>query len=173
MLLSIIAFIVSLPARMKGMKIAKNVILAPGYGIISYRYDNVTLHDNVIIGRNAFIQVFGKGKIDVGAGTTIGKDVTISSNKNIAIGSNCLIGYRVSILDHDHTTGGLSAGKKITIGNNCSIGAQSFILKGVTLGNGCVVGAGSVVTKSFPAGSVIVGNPAKRIKRSLKKARGL
>ena len=172
MLLSIIAFIVSLPARMKGMKIGKNVILAPGYGIISYRYDNVTLNDNVIVGRNAFIQPFEKGKITIEKGTTIGKDVTISSNKNVAIGSNCLIGYRVSILDHDHTTHGLSAGKKITIGNNCSIGAQSFILKGVTLGNECVVGAGSIVTKSFPAGSVIVGNPAKTIKQSSNKVRG-
>lgn len=166
MLLNIIAFIVSLPARMKGMKIGKNVILAPGYGIISYKYDAVTLNDNVIVGRNAFIQIFKKGQIIIGEGTNIGKDVTISSNKNVAIGSNCLIGYRVSILDHDHTTRGLSAGKKITIGNNCSIGAQSFILKGVTLGNRCVVGAGSVVTKSFPAGSVIAGNPAKFITRS-------
>jgi acetyltransferase-like isoleucine patch superfamily enzyme len=166
MLLNSIAFIVSLPARMKGMKIGKHVILAPGYEFVTYRYDNVTLHDNVIIGRDAFIQVFGKGKIDVGAGTHIGKNVTISSNNKIAIGKNCLFGYRVSILDHDHTSSGLSEGKKITIGNNCSIGAQSFILKGVTLGDGCVVGAGSVVTKSFPAGSVVAGNPAKIIKRS-------
>lgn len=163
MLLNIIAFIVSLPARLSGMKIAKNVILAPGYGFITYRYDNVTLNDNVIIGRNAFIQAFEKGEIDVGAGTNMGKDVTISSTNKITIGKNCLFGYRVSILDHDHTTRGLSSGKKIAIGNNCSIGAQSFILKGVTLGDGCVVGAGSVVTKSFPAGSVVAGNPAKKI----------
>ncbi|MDA1317287.1 MAG: acyltransferase [bacterium] len=164
MILNIIALIVSLPARLGGMKMGKNVILAPGYGIISYRYDNVILNDNVIIGRNAFIQTFGKGTIRIGVGTNIGKEVTISSNNIITIGKKCLVGYRVSFLDHDHTVDGLSKGKKISIGNNCSIGAQSFILKGVTLGDGCVVGAGSVVTKSFPARSVIAGNPAKKIK---------
>jgi len=159
-----IAFIVSLPARMKGMKIGKHVVLAPGYSYLTYKYEAVTLKDNVIVGRNAFIQTFGKGAITIGTATTVGKEVTISSNKCITVGNNCLIGYRVSILDHDHTVDGLSSGEKIHIGNNCSIGAHSFILKGVTLGNRCVVGAGSVVTKSFPAGSIIAGNPARKVK---------
>jgi len=56
-------------------------------------------------------------------------------------------------------------GKDIRIGQNCWIGCNSVILKGVNLESNCVVGAGSVVTKSFPSNSVIVGNPAKILKK--------
>jgi len=52
--------------------------------------------------------------------------------------------------------------RPIRIGARCFLGARAIILKGVVLGEGCVVGAGSVVTSgSYPAGSVLVGAPAK------------
>ena len=53
----------------------------------------------------------------------------------------------------------------ITIGNDCWIGGGAIILAGVTIGDGSTVGAGSVVTKSVPPRTVVVGNPAKPIKR--------
>ena len=53
------------------------------------------------------------------------------------------------------------AATNLELGINCWIGAKTVILKDVELGDGCVVGAGSVVTKSFPAGSVVVGVPAR------------
>jgi len=170
--LKFFSYIVSLPARFLGIKIGKEVILAPGYPIFGVSYKNVWLRDKVIIGRNSFIQTFEKGKIIVGEGTNVGKDVTISSNASIKIGKNCLLGYRVSILDHDHdvkysgkslVANGLTKGKKIIIEEGCFIGAQSFVLKGVRLGKNCVVGANSVVTKSYPTKSIIAGNPAKKI----------
>lgn len=170
---SLISYIVSLPARILGMGIGKGVVLAPGYPIFRVSYKNIRLGDKIIIGRNSFIQCFGKGKIIIGEETTIGKDVVISSNSFIQIGKNCLFGYRVSLLDHDHKLdrsinspmkSGLTQGQKITIGNNCFIGANVCITKGVKLGRHCVVGANSVVTKSFPDNSVIVGNPARKIK---------
>ena len=39
------------------------------------------------------------------------------------------------------------------------------ILAGVTIGKGCVVGAGSVVTKDIEDYSVVVGNPARLLKK--------
>ena len=39
------------------------------------------------------------------------------------------------------------------------------ILAGVTIGKGCVVGAGSIVTKDVEDYSVVVGNPARAIKK--------
>jgi len=39
------------------------------------------------------------------------------------------------------------------------------ILAGVTIGNGCVIGAGSVVTRDVEDYCVVVGNPARVIKK--------
>ena len=51
------------------------------------------------------------------------------------------------------------------IGKGAKIGANSTLLPGVRIGEGALVGAGSVVTRDVPDGVVVVGNPAKVVKR--------
>ena len=51
-----------------------------------------------------------------------------------------------------------------TIGNEVWIGAHAIVL-GVTIGDGAIVGPGSVVTKDVPAHCVVVGNPARILRR--------
>lgn len=46
-----------------------------------------------------------------------------------------------------------------------SIGAGAIIICGVTIGEGAMVGAGAVVTKDVPPNTLVVGNPAKAIKK--------
>ena len=99
---------------------------------------------------------------------------TIYARKEILIGDYTQIGGNVKILDNDfHPLEVMArredikeeiAVKGVYIGKDCFIGVNSIILKGTALGDGCVVGAGAVVSGEFPAGSVIVGNPAKIIK---------
>ena len=48
---------------------------------------------------------------------------------------------------------------------NAWIGADAKILPGVTVGENAVVGAGAVVTKDVPANTVVVGVPAKVIRK--------
>lgn len=169
----LLCYFLRLPAQIKGMKFGKNSFIGPGYDFVFLNLSNITVANNVMIGSRAWLQTVDSGKISIGSGTHIGRDVVISARKNIAIGSNCLLSYRVSILDHDHNLNstskspmksGLTKGYSISIGDNCFIGANVCITKGVTLGDHCVVGANSVVAKSFPDNSVIAGNPAKRIK---------
>lgn len=50
------------------------------------------------------------------------------------------------------------------IGYGASIGANVTIICGVTIGNWAMVGAGSVVTKDVAPYSLVVGNPARRVK---------
>lgn len=54
----------------------------------------------------------------------------------------------------------------VHIGKGAWIGANATILPGVTVGDGAVVAAASVVTRDVPAGTVVVGSPA-RVLRSV------
>lgn len=110
---------------------------------------------------------------------------TIYARKSIHIGDNTCIGANCKILDNDFhpievekrnkllfesaPESGEKAewirAKGIEIGKNCFIGCNSIILKGTVLGDGCVVGAGAVVSGKFEDGCVIVGNPAKVIRK--------
>ena len=63
---------------------------------------------------------------------------------------------------------GPEAAQPITIGKDVWLGAACIILPGKTIGDGSTVGAGSVVTHDVPERCVVVGNPARIIKRILK-----
>ena len=52
-----------------------------------------------------------------------------------------------------------------TVRRLARIGANSTILPGVVIGENSLVGAGSVVVHDVPDGTVVVGNPARVIRR--------
>lgn len=52
-----------------------------------------------------------------------------------------------------------------TIGNDVWIGHGAIILPGVTIGDGAVVGAGAVVSKDVAPYTIVVGVPAKPIRK--------
>lgn len=91
----------------------------------------------------------------------------------IIIEKNVMIGPRVSLFAENHVFKSIDTNIKaqgvtnlgIKIEDNCWIGSGSIILDGVVLKEGTIVGAGAVVTKSFPANSVIMGVPAKLVKK--------
>lgn len=95
------------------------------------------------------------------------------SRGGVKIGKNCLFSGNSFFITQSHELESErfdTVVKPIEIGNNCWIGTNATILPGVKLGEGCVVGASAVVTKSFPPYSVIVGNPAKKVKERNKKS---
>lgn len=49
------------------------------------------------------------------------------------------------------------------VGRGASIGGAAAILPGVDIGARAMVGAGAVVTRDVPAGSIVVGSPARII----------
>ena len=99
---------------------------------------------------------------------------TVFAAISVIIGSRCLIGADVMIVDTDFhpiimkdrrykgPADALSA--PVVIQDDVFIGARSIILKGVTVGAGSVIGAGSVVTSDVESNTVVAGNPARWIK---------
>lgn len=77
----------------------------------------------------------------------------------LTIGRGCTIGHRAIL-------------HGCTIGDNSLVGMGAIVLNGSRIGDNCLVGAGALVTegKEFPAGSLIVGSPAKVIRALDEKA---
>ncbi|KAL6902958.1 trimeric LpxA-like protein [Trichoderma evansii] len=118
-------------------------------------------------------------RMDYGYNVRLGKNVYVNANSTwidtcpITIGARTLMGPNVSFysgthpLDHRVRNGtrGPESGKPIVVGEDCWLGGGVTVLAGVTIGKGSVVGAGSVVTKDVPEGVVVVGNPARVLKK--------
>lgn len=101
----------------------------------------------------------------VGIGTVIIGPVTIGNN--VGIGQNAFISGFNHIYKPDE---GIPEGRElqhrpVVIGDDSHIGANAVIVPGVQLGKWVIVGAGSVVTKDIDSYSLVVGNPAKVIKK--------
>ena len=88
--------------------------------------------------------------------------------KGVHIGNNTRVMIEAMILAHDYSRGALEGHSMwcdTRIGHHCVIGGRSMILSGVTIGNHVYVGAGSVETHDVPDHCLVVGNPARIIRR--------
>ncbi|QNQ80523.1 serine O-acetyltransferase [Lactobacillus sp. PV034] len=101
--------------------------------------------------------------IQIGYKLQIKGGFAINHYGGIVIGSGAKIGSNFDIR-HSITIGHVD-GKTPIIGNNVSVGANVIILGNCTIGDNVIIGAGSVVVKSIPSNSIVVGNPAKVIKK--------
>ncbi|MBN2279948.1 MAG: 2,3,4,5-tetrahydropyridine-2,6-dicarboxylate N-acetyltransferase [Candidatus Marinimicrobia bacterium] len=117
--------------------------------------DMVEIGDNCVIMMGAVINI----------GAVIGKNTMI--DMNVVLGGRALIGENCHI-----GAGAVIAGvieppsaDPVVIEDNVLIGANAVVLEGVRIGAGSVVAAGSVVTKNVEPNSVVVGSPAKVIKK--------
>lgn len=133
----------------------------------------IVIGKNVIIGRNTILSCKG-GSIELGDYSNISSGCSLLSESKITVGKyTFLAGHCYLVAGGNHSTErtdipimfqpSLVKGG-ITIEEDSWLGASVVMLDGVSLGKGSVVGAGAVVTKSFPAYSVIVGIPAKKIR---------
>ncbi len=105
--------------------------------------------------------------IHLGAGVFMNFNCVVLDVVRVTIGDGTQIGPGVQILTADHPRDPaaraemLEFGRPITIGANVWIGGGAIILPGVTVGDDALIGAGAVVTRDVPAGTTVVGNPAR------------
>ena len=119
----------------------------------------------------------------IGVGTKIGAFAEIGHK--VVIGENCSIGYGVFIPENVIIKDNVFIGPAVVFTNDknapskgkwrelpptivedgVSIGANATILPNIVVGTGAKIGAGAVVVRDVEPNSIMVGNPAKAIKK--------
>jgi acetyltransferase-like isoleucine patch superfamily enzyme len=106
------------------------------------------------------------------AGVTIGSYCSIADDVVFIPGGNHRVDWvstfplRVIFdLEGAYEDGHPASRGDIVVGNDVWIGRGATILSGVRIGDGAVIGAEAVVAKSVRPYSVVVGNPAREVRR--------
>ena len=92
----------------------------------------------------------------VNAGTVIGEHAII--NTSASVDHDCVIEDFVHIAPNSTLCG------NVTVGEGTLFGAGAVAIPGVKIDKNCIGGAGAVVVNDIPAGTTVVGNPARTIK---------
>lgn len=123
---------------------------------------------------NIRMEAIGEGaSININDNVAIGQNVHITSAMNLRIGASTTILANVFITNIDHDYSNIDEHilnqplivKETQIGEFCFIGIGAAIQAGTILGKQCIVGANSVVRGEFPDYCVIVGSPARIVKK--------
>jgi acetyltransferase-like isoleucine patch superfamily enzyme len=120
-------------------------------------------------------------------GCTIGDDCSIGSGTavefSVTMGNGVRLHSHVFVPEHSRLDDGAWLGPNVVVTNakfpkaprakemlagvrvgaNAKIGANATLLPGLEVGADALVGAGSVVTRNVEPGTVVAGNPARRV----------
>ena len=127
-------------------KNSEDVLICDGACVVG----DVTLGKGVSVWYNAVIRG-DKGPIVIGENTNVQDGVVMHNVTRVGVG--CTLGHNAIV-------------HGCTIGDNVLIGMGAVVLDGAKIGDNCLVGAGALVTGKMdaPAGSMILGSPAKVVR---------
>lgn len=153
--------IIKKPIRIKGRRyisIGCNVNILNGLRIEAVSvWNDILFNPHIIIGNN--VSIGQNAHVISAEKLKIGNDVTISGNVFITDIDHDYMNINKNILKQDLII------RHTEIGDGCFIGYGAAIQAGTILGKHCIVGTNAVVRGKFDDYSVIVGVPAKTVKK--------
>ncbi|HKP51704.1 MAG TPA: DapH/DapD/GlmU-related protein [Chloroflexia bacterium] len=164
------------PVFERRVVIGRNTSIGP-HSVIYY---DVEIGEQTLIGDGASI----REKCRIGSWSVIGRHVTL--NYVVTVGDH------TKIMDHSWMAGNMSAGNNVfisggvlttndntlglegysdekmigpTIEDGAMIGVGALLLPGVIIGKGAIVGAGAVVTNDIAPDTLVMGVPARFVRK--------
>lgn len=113
----------------------------------------------------------GSPRVVIGRGCSINRGVFLDGFADLTIGDGVSIGMNALIVTGSHEVGpavkraGELTSGPVRIGDGAWIGAGAIVLPDVTIGSGAIIGAGAVVMKDVAPNTVVMGNPARPVRR--------
>jgi UDP-2-acetamido-3-amino-2,3-dideoxy-glucuronate N-acetyltransferase len=117
--------------------------------------------------------------VEIQRGAVLGNRVFVQSHsficEGVTIQDDVFIGHHVVFVNDNHPTVGKTIQKTwklspVLVKKGATIGSNATILGGVTIGQSATIGAGAVVTKNVPDHAIVIGNPARILRK--RKAKG-
>jgi len=151
-----------------------NVYFINGIGNANNYWKKETIIDKTKIPVDKFLTIIHptasvSKMAKLGNGVVILQQVTIAANakvgNHVVILPNSIISHDVVIEDYSCIAGGVSISGRVRVGKACYLGTNAAIISDISIGDYALIGMGSVVLKNVPQNSVMVGNPAKLLKK--------
>jgi acetyltransferase-like isoleucine patch superfamily enzyme len=166
-------FWVKVRLRSFGCKVGVNLKC---WGYVRFRSipkGNITIGDNVTLGRDVTLEITEEGSLVIGNHVHIADNVLISGSGPISFGDWGAVAENVSIRSSFHEMGKdlpyRKQGNKsapIIFGKDIGIGANCSVLMGSAISDGAFIGSSSLVTSrdEIKSYSIYGGNPLHFIK---------
>jgi sugar O-acyltransferase (sialic acid O-acetyltransferase NeuD family) len=129
------------------------LVRARGLEVVSAVHPTATVSPSARVGPGATILAASV----VGTEAALGEDVIV--NSGAVVEHDCRIG------DHVHVATGARLASGVEVGDGAHVGVGATVIQGVAIGAGALVGAGATVVRDVPAATVVVGVPARALRK--------
>lgn len=115
--------------------------------------------------------IIPKGMCKIGNGvlmaplSQLSPDTTLEDNCIML--PNSFLGHDSTLKRFAHIASNATVGANVTVGCACHVGTNSTVREKITIGDFCLIGSGAVVLKDVEPHSIVVGNPAKLLRKTL------